>query len=159
MNWTEADYAALVARRRGLGDGPAMMARLANELPGKAEPKVIPAAAGIDHGADIAQALTFAGIPFVQEVRFHPTRKWLIDFSLCHEENLRIALERQGGHWKRDGKGRHSYGRGFENDCEKLTELSLAGWLILLVPSSKVAEMKWLERAEFAIALRRMGAK
>lgn len=55
------------------------------------------------------------------EHRFHPVRKWKIDFYL---PEYGIAIEIEGGAWTR---GRHTRGKGFINDMEKYNEISIAG--------------------------------
>ena len=43
-------------------------------------------------------------------------------------EELRIALEIEGGTWT---GGRHVRGRGYQADCEKYSEAALQGWRVL----------------------------
>lgn len=143
----DAEHAAREVRRRGLGLGPQLVARLDAELATKSSPQE-PSAPE----ESVALALRAAGLPFVREHRFHATRRWRLDFALLPIE-LRIAIEVQGGY--RAGTGRHSRGAGFERDCLKFTEAALAGWIVILLPSGKVASMEWLEQVRRAIALRR----
>lgn len=63
----------------------------------------------------------------VREYRFHPVRRWRFDFAWPDHQ---VAVELQGGTWS---KGRHVRGHGYENDCEKLAEAQLNGWVVLYV--------------------------
>jgi hypothetical protein len=141
----DVEHAAREVRRRGLGLGPALAARLDAEL----APKPVPQQPSAPEES-VALALRAAGLPFVREHRFH-ARRWRLDFALLPLD-LRVAIEVQGGY--RGGTGRHSRGEGFERDCEKFTEAQLAGWIVLLLPSGKVSSMEWMEQVRRAIALR-----
>lgn len=60
-----------------------------------------------------------------REVVFHPERKWRFDFGWLH---YWVALEIDGGAWTR---GRHTRGKGFISDMEKINEAQLLGWTVL----------------------------
>lgn len=60
----------------------------------------------------------------VPEYRFHPVRRWRIDRAYPDEK---IAIEIEGGTWV---KGRHTRGKGYENDCRKYNTLTAMGWKI-----------------------------
>lgn len=62
---------------------------------------------------------------FVREYKFHPKRKWRIDFFNL---DINLALEVEGGVWT---NGRHVRGSGFINDCHKYNELVLMGFRLL----------------------------
>lgn len=67
-----------------------------------------------------------AGLPMPErEYRFHPTRKWRLDYFF---PSLQLAVEKEGGVWIR---GRHTHPAGFLKDIEKYNELSLAGISLL----------------------------
>jgi hypothetical protein len=63
----------------------------------------------------------------VPEHRFHPTRKWRMDFAWLAE---RVYLEMQGGVWT---EGYHTRGSGFVIGMEKNNEAALLGWRLLQV--------------------------
>ena len=63
----------------------------------------------------------------VREYRFHPTRKWLLDFA-WPQRWPPVAVEIEGGIWAR---GRHTRGAGYTEDCEKYNAAILAGWVLL----------------------------
>jgi very-short-patch-repair endonuclease len=59
------------------------------------------------------------------EFRFHPGRKWALDFAWPDQK---VGVEIEGG--TRLG-GRHNRHDGFEADAEKYNEAAIMGWLIL----------------------------
>lgn len=61
----------------------------------------------------------------LREYHFHPTRKFRFDFAFIAEK---IGVEIEGGTWM---AGRHSRGKGFEDDCRKYAEATLLGWRVL----------------------------
>jgi len=62
---------------------------------------------------------------FVQEYRFHPTRRWRFDFAFPKQK---VAVEVEGGAYTR---GRHTRGSGFTADCEKYSHAAAMGWKVL----------------------------
>ena len=65
------------------------------------------------------------GPTFDAEYRFHPRRRWRFDFAW---PSVKIAVEIDGGAYTR---GRHTRGKGFEADCEKMNAAALLGWRVL----------------------------
>ena len=63
----------------------------------------------------------------VQEFKFHPSRKWRMDFAWPDQ---RIGLEVEGGIWS---GGRHTRGKGYLQDMEKYNEATLMGFKLLRV--------------------------
>jgi hypothetical protein len=59
-----------------------------------------------------------------QEYRFHGTRRWRFDFAW---PDAMVAVECEGGTWAR---GRHTRGKGFENDCYKYNAATAQGWRV-----------------------------
>ncbi len=120
--------------------------------------------AGTDWGQVLINQIAAANLPApVREHTFHPKRKWRFDLAWVKE---RIALEIDGGLYARPvvcnhchqnvkrlvgGKwvavregGRHTTGRGRENDIEKENEAQLLGWHIFHVTPDQVQKMEAL---------------
>lgn len=66
----------------------------------------------------------------VREYRFHPTRRWLMDFAWPRQ---RVAVEIEGGTYS---NGRHTRGSGFADDCTKYNAAALLGWTVLRFPGT-----------------------
>ena len=80
----------------------------------------------------------------VREFRFHPKRKWRLDFAW---PEARVGLEVEGGVWT---QGRHTRGTGFSEDCVKYNEAQLLGWKVLRVTGEQVEDgsaVDWVRRA------------
>jgi hypothetical protein len=67
------------------------------------------------------------------EYRFHPTRKWRIDW---YWQGPKVGLEIDGGIWT---GGRHTRGAGWLKDAEKLNAAAAAGIRMLRATPSQVA--------------------
>lgn len=65
---------------------------------------------------------------FIFNYKFHPTRKWKIDFA-NPDPAVRIAVEIEGGIWMK--KARHTSGIGMLNDAEKYNEVTKTGYKLL----------------------------
>jgi very-short-patch-repair endonuclease len=59
------------------------------------------------------------------EYRFHPQRKWRFDVAWPEHK---LAVELNGGVYT---QGRHTRGKGYEGDLEKLNAAVLLGWRVL----------------------------
>lgn len=73
----------------------------------------------------IGQALDTFGLPFVQEYKFHPSRKWRFDYAI---PKIGVAIEYEG--MSKNKKSRHATITGYAGDCEKYNEAALLGWLV-----------------------------
>jgi hypothetical protein len=75
----------------------------------------------------ICESLGMEGI--VEEYKFHPTRRWRIDYFFT----IGLAVEIEGGLWAsmHGGKSRHFYGKGAENDMIKYNAITEAGIFLL----------------------------
>jgi very-short-patch-repair endonuclease len=106
--------------------------------------------------ADAAVGLTTqlvwvkADLP-VRELRFAAPRRWR--FDLAWPDRM-LAVEVEGGLWI---QGRHSRGKGIENDMDKYNEATLMGWRVLRVSPEMVDDgralilvLRMLERKEAA---------
>lgn len=72
-------------------------------------------------------ALIKIGLPeFKREYKFHPDRKWRIDFCWPKEK---LAVEIEGGTWT--SHSRHTKGKGFLGDLEKYNSLVMYGYALL----------------------------
>lgn len=83
---------------------------------------------GDKHPLDEVLAFQFKALKIdclKREYRFHPKRRWRLDFA---DVPKKIAIECEGGIYSR---GRHTRGKGFENDCEKYNQLAIMGWRLL----------------------------
>lgn len=95
---------------------------------------------------EMEQQLQLAGFPKAQrELRFHPVRRWRFDFAW---PDHMLALEVEGGTW---GIGRHTSGKGFEQDCEKYNTALAHGWRVLRVTSKHVRNGAALQFVEMAM--------
>lgn len=69
-----------------------------------------------------------AGLPEpIAEYQFAPPRKWRFDWAFSPDGN-KVALEIDGGVWTH---GRHTRGRGWHRDTEKLNRAAAMGWRVL----------------------------
>lgn len=76
---------------------------------------------------------------FEREHRFHPVRKWRLDFAWPQHQ---LAVEVEGGVWT---GGRHTRGAGFVKDMEKYNEATLLGWRVFRVTPADIKSGKALE--------------
>lgn len=75
------------------------------------------------------------GLPApVLEHRFHEIRKWRLD--ICWPD-FKLGLEIHGAVY---AQGRHTRGKGFENDREKMNEAIVRGWRILEYSTGQVKQ-------------------
>ncbi len=81
----------------------------------------------------------------VREQRFHPLRRWRLDLAW---PDLMLAVEIHGGVY---AQGRHTRGKGFELDREKMNEAQLLGWRVLEFSTGQVVSDACLEQLGRAI--------
>ena len=67
-----------------------------------------------------------------REYKFCPNRRWRADF--CWPEDGLICEGEGGGYTN----GRHTRGKGFENDCEKYNIATILGFSVLRVTASHI---------------------
>lgn len=77
--------------------------------------------------------VTFGGPPLLREYRFHPVRKWRLDFA--HVE-AKIGFEIQGGLYKAESG--HRSREGVKRDYEKSNAAQELGWKVFSVTSEAV---------------------
>ena len=80
------------------------------------------------------------GITFFPEFRFHKERKWRLDYILTDESGACLlrgatAIEIEGAIWSR---GRHTRGKGFEEDCIKYDTATMMGYRVLRFSTQQV---------------------
>jgi hypothetical protein len=92
--------------------------------------------------------LKAAGLPDpVPEYRFHDKRRWRFDFAW--PEQL-IALEIEGGVWV---NGRHTRGKGFEEDIRKYNAAACLGWRVLRATPDMIRNGELLNTIEYALGM------
>lgn len=81
------------------------------------------------------------------EARFHPTRKWRIDVAVTGDSwgefRSPLAIEIDGGVWL--PKSRHTTGKGFTADLEKMNALTELGWRVLRFTPQQVRDGSAIE--------------
>jgi len=82
------------------------------------------------------------GPELVEELEFHPDRKWRYDFA--HPASM-VAVEIEGGIWD---QSRHTRPAGFIKDCEKYNAGTKLGWFIFRLPGFLITEEALLEIKE-----------
>ncbi len=82
----------------------------------------------------------------VREFQFAKPRRWRFDFAYPAHK---VAVEVEGGVWI---GGRHMRGRGYESDCEKYNEASLAGWRVLRFTPAMIRSGEALVTVERAVS-------
>lgn len=87
---------------------------------------------------------------WAENFRFHPTRKWELDFALV---DLKIGCEYQGGLFM-ERRGGHQTVRGMRSDWEKYNEAQLLGWMVLLFGPDETRTGNAAHVVERAIAVR-----
>lgn len=75
-----------------------------------------------------------------------PERKWAFDLAW---PDWSVAVEIQGGVWTH---GRHTRGRGFLDDREKINEAQIRGWIVLEVSPDQIGSGELFVLVERALA-------
>jgi very-short-patch-repair endonuclease len=81
----------------------------------------------------------------VREYRFFEYRQWRFDFAW---PKAKLAVEFEGGAY---AGGRHTRGKGFENDAEKYNFATLLGWRLLRFTTKQIKN--WSAVGEIRVAL------
>ena len=99
-----------------------------------------------------AQVCEKHGLPRpTQEFKFHPTRKWRIDYFFNNPLNgVKVALEVEGGVF---GYGRHNRIGGYLKDLEKYNALAENGILLVRVIPQNLCTFKNLETLKNALKI------
>lgn len=80
---------------------------------------------------ELTQHLRIYKVPFEREFQFDPERKWRADF--CIDPNILVEVE--GGSYS---GGRHTRGKGFEDDCLKYSRATVLGFRVLRFTTTQV---------------------
>lgn len=100
-----------------------------------------------DASADYLCQLQLAGLPMPEfEFRFHGERQWRADFAWPAKM---LIVEYEGGIHT---GGRHTRGKGFENDAEKYNEATLLGYRVLRITFGMVRSGMALDVTERALS-------
>src|SRR6186997_2309556 len=97
----------------------------------------------------LAAQLEQAGIPFEAEFRFAPPRRWRADFYV-HDGRYgvnAVLIEVDGGGFV---AGRHSRGKGMENDAEKASAAAILGYRVIRATPRQVEDgraLAWIRQA------------
>jgi hypothetical protein len=86
------------------------------------------------------------------EYMFHPYRKWRLDVAF---PDHKVGVELQGATWAR---GRHTRGGGYEEDCWKLVEAQLLGWVVIWLTKGMLERDPALVCSWIKTALEKRGA-
>jgi hypothetical protein len=90
--------------------------------------------------------VNITGLPLPKsEHLFHPVRKWRFDFAWVSQL---VAVEIEGGIWM---SGRHTRGKGYEDDCYKYNEAALLGWKVLRFTPKMIRSGEALRYVEMAL--------
>jgi very-short-patch-repair endonuclease len=99
----------------------------------------------------LAVQLEQAGIPYEQEYRFAPPRRWRADFVVDHpnvNSGIRsVLVEIDGGAFI---AGRHSRGTGVEKDAEKQSAAAILGYRVIRVTPAQDNDgraLSWIKAA------------
>lgn len=85
------------------------------------------------HEAHLAFQCKALGLPAPElEHHFAKPRRWRFDLAW---PDRKLAAEVDGGIWT---NGRHTRGKGYEADCEKICAAGVRGWVVLRFPVSWV---------------------
>lgn len=71
-------------------------------------------------------------IAYQTEFKFCQHRRWKSDFRIL---GTSILVEVEGGTWS---GGRHTRGKGYEQDCEKYSWAAANGWIVLRYTTQQV---------------------
>lgn len=84
----------------------------------------------------------------IAEWRFSLSRKWRLDYAW---PDYKVGVEVNGGVWSR---GRHTRGKGYINDLEKLNEAQILGWIVLQFTPQQMKTWEAKETIERALEAR-----
>lgn len=86
-----------------------------------------------------------------REHRFDATRRWRFDFAWPFASGGGVALEIEGGLWKR---GRHNRAPGMIADMEKYNSATVQGWRVLRVTPQQLITRNTIDLLRAAMEVR-----
>ncbi len=95
--------------------------------------------------AELMLQLRANRIAYKPEFRFCEHRRWRADFLIL---GTRILVEVEGGTWS---GGRHTRGKGYEQDCEKYSWAAAHGWTVLRFTTGQVNDLTAIDNILVAI--------
>jgi len=101
----------------------------------------------------LGQYLLYGGNPWVTEHKFHPTRKWPLDYAWV---DLKIGIEYHGAVFD---EGHHSRGVGLTDDAEKAAEAQILGWIVITVTALSVKDGRAFDLIDRAVKARQAEAR
>ena len=93
----------------------------------------------------MALHLRAENIAFVTEFKFCDSRRWRSDFHLT---STKVLIEVEGGTWT---GGRHTRGKGYQDDCEKYSWAAANGWIVLRNTTGQIKNGMALENIKTAL--------
>ena len=92
-----------------------------------------------------AFALKAVDVEMVQQYKFHPTRRWRLDFA---DVASLVAVEVDGGEFMLDGGGAHNRGTRMANDYEKRNAAIEMGFVVFQLTGGMVRKdpVGWARR-------------
>lgn len=124
--WSEEWLAGYLAKRAGAGTPKDHATGIPQSVP-----KLRGAKAPSRLETELAGHLSVMGLKPESQYRFHPERRWRLDFAF---PDLRIGVEIDGGIFAAENGGevgKHARGAGRCNDMEKRNAAAELGWVIL----------------------------
>ena len=101
-----------------------------------------------------ALALKSVGCEMEQQVKFHPVRRWRLDFAT--EDGTKVAVEIDGGEFIKGG-GAHNRGARMAQDYEKRNSAAEMGYVVVQLTGAmcKKDPLGWARRVKAVIDRRR----
>jgi very-short-patch-repair endonuclease len=92
----------------------------------------------------LTRYLQIGGLDWRPQYEFLSDRKYRADFA---ELNHRLLVEVQGGSWI-PGSHSHTGGTGYDHDCVRMAEASIAGWSMIYVTADMITDGRALRLVE-----------
>ena len=101
--------------------------------------------------ATFAMALKSVGVEMVQQHKFHPARRWLMDF--CTVDGSKVCVEIDGGEF---ANGAHNRGARMAQDYEKRNSAIEMGFFVFQLTGGMVRKdpLGWANRVKTVVQSR-----